>query len=71
MWIRIRLQKFFKFQYPTPVQTPATIDTTQIHQCFSSERTTQTPATTQIGSGSGVKQNFWPVIVCLLLCFPE
>jgi len=36
-WIRIRVraQKFFKFENPTPVQTPATIDATEIQQCFS------------------------------------
>jgi len=31
---RIRVLKFFKFENPTPLQTPATIDPTEIHPCF-------------------------------------
>ena len=31
-WIRVR--KFFKFENPTPVQTPATNDPTEIYPCF-------------------------------------
>ena len=30
----IRVQIFFEFENPTPVQTPATIDATEIHQCL-------------------------------------
>jgi len=34
-WIRIRVQQFFKFEKPCPVQTPATIiDPTVIYPCF-------------------------------------
>jgi len=33
--VRIRLRQFFKFELPTPVQTPATIiDPTEIYICF-------------------------------------
>jgi len=31
---RIRVLKFFKFENPTPLQTPAPIDPTEIHPCF-------------------------------------
>jgi len=31
---RIRVRKFFKFENPIPVQTPATIDAIKIQQCF-------------------------------------
>ena len=35
-WIRVRIPvwQFFKFENPTPVQTPATIDPTVIFPCF-------------------------------------
>jgi len=33
-WIRIRARNFFKFENPTSIQTPATIDSTQIQQCL-------------------------------------
>jgi len=34
-WIRIRIRLFFKFENPTPVQTPVTIiDPTVIYPCF-------------------------------------
>ena len=33
LWIRIRVQKFSKFENPTPVETPATIDATENQQC--------------------------------------
>jgi len=32
--IRVRVQKLFKFENLTPVQTPANIDPTEIFQCF-------------------------------------
>jgi len=39
IWVRI----FFKFENPTPVQTPAAIDPTETLQFFTEEMTTQTP----------------------------
>jgi len=33
-WIRIRVRKFFKFENPTPVNIPATIDQIKIYPCF-------------------------------------
>ena len=33
VWIRIRVRIFFKFVNPTPLQTVATIDATEIQQC--------------------------------------
>ena len=33
-WIRIQVRKFFKFENPTLVQTPATIDANEILVCF-------------------------------------
>jgi len=58
--------KFKKSENTTPVQSPATIDTTAIQQCrFCIEamtfvKTVQTPVTAKnkTDSGSGVKRNF-------------
>jgi len=44
----IRVWKFFKLESPTPVQTPATIDPTEIYQSFFKEMTTQTPVMAEI-----------------------
>jgi len=41
--------KVFKFEKPTPVQTPVSIiDPTEIYPYFTKEITTQTPATAEI-----------------------
>ena len=65
VWSRIRVRNLFKFENPTPVQTPATIDWTEIQQCFAEAmtfiQTTQTPATAEksdMGSGSNFLQIF-------------
>jgi len=39
---------FLKFENPTPVQTPATVDPTGNLSVFTYERNTQTPATAEI-----------------------
>jgi len=41
--IRIRVRKYFKFENPTPVQTPATIDPTEIYPCFCSRNDHEGP----------------------------
>ena len=54
LWIQIRSRIFFKFDNLTPVQTPATIDETDIQQYFyltndtmTLIKTTRTPATAE------------------------
>ena len=65
-WIRNRVRQFFNFENPTPVQTPATnIDPTEIYTCFTSDMTTQTPATSNgvsrlgLGLETCLETHFW------------
>ena len=59
IWIRVRK---FKFENPTPVQTPATIDPTKIYQCFHLRNDLADLLLPKLksdsGSGSSFSQNF-------------
>ena len=57
-WIRVR--QLFKFENPTPLQTPAAIiDPTVVYQFFADEMTTQTLATTEMEKWLRIQVRFF------------